>query len=643
MAMTMMASSSQSLPPAELPVIAGKPMARHGPCGFFKWFPELLRFPDIMSWLPATSPHLSGVSPPSAVPPSMQASSLGPGFSVLPVSQGKRTHKCGPDCTRDDCRCPSALRCPDLKCATHCVEDGGCLVHQAPTLDQDSCRREELDLPSQIDAEGFGYYELHKALSASLEGLEAPTPLPARVPSIHDILTAPPPLTSGSVQPLRPHHTILPMATPVAKMSKPPRITKQLDPMWEKDLCQYAQDDIESKRIAERRKEIERKSKQWFVLNWFDADHAPVKRQWVSDCKYFLFYQLVDDVELVASLGDNITKIEVFEDHLKQWIPASLSHPFVLESECHVFIRRLGVTECLDFDDLHTLSKESMHPAHLCLNIKRERDGVRLKLKVKRAQTPSEPEAQSDDVEIIEDSTQATPKPSVNALGKRRYQGTPESSPMTILLPPSTRPRLELDFDALRATSLSPMPPLTPSPVDLEFSSDSLLSAYSQSSMSSVDSVISMPRPSVIPVHVPTYKIKQVWPHGMYTCDMLVGFHQMDSPVLRKHYPQDVLFNLVFGVPFVRATYHQNCSAWANSQPLAPLAAILRGHECAGRTLEGLWTCYLASRRHVLGEKSKKNLGVLGDTYVVYNPFTSFVFVFVVVVVVVHSSRFVFM
>ncbi|KAG1846157.1 hypothetical protein C8R48DRAFT_779649 [Suillus tomentosus] len=462
-----------SLPPAELPVIAGtplwmtiplticqsdlngnagKPMARHGPCGFFKWFPELLRFPDIMARLPATSPRLSGVSPHSAVPPCTQASSLGPGFSVLPVSQGKRTRKRGPDGTRDNCRRPSTLQCPDLKCATHCIEDGGCLIHQAPTLYQDSCRCEELDLPSQIDAEGFGYYQLHKALSASLEGLEAPTPLPACVPSIHDILTAPPPLASGSVQPLRPHRTTLPMATPVAKMSKPPRITNQLDPMWEKDLRQYAQDDIESKRIAERRKEIERKSKQRFVLNWFDADHAPIKRQWVSDCKYFPFYQLVDDIELVASLGNNITKIEVFEDRLKQWIPASLSHPFVLESECHVFIRRLGVTECLDFNALHTLSKESMRPAHLRLNIKREHDGVRSKLKVKRAQTPSsdvqsdgveiveasEPEAQSDDVEIVEDSTQATPKPSVNALGKRRYQGTPKSSPMTILRPPST-------------------------------------------------------------------------------------------------------------------------------------------------------------------------------------------------------------
>jgi hypothetical protein len=115
-----------------------------------------------------------------------------------------------------------------------------------------------------------------------------------------------------------------------------------------------------------------------------------------------------------------------------------------------------------------------------------------------------------------------------------------------------------------------------------------------------------MPPPSVIPVHVPIYRGKQVWPRSMYTCDMLVGFRQMDSPVLRKHYPQDELFDLVFGVPFVRATYHQNHSAWVNSQRVPSLAKILRAHERAGRKLDGLWTCFLSERRHVLGEKSKK-------------------------------------
>ncbi|KAJ8592061.1 hypothetical protein M405DRAFT_75534 [Rhizopogon salebrosus TDB-379] len=89
----------------------------------------------------------------------------------------------------------------------------------------------------------------------------------------------------------------------------------------------------------------------------------------------------------------------------------------------------------------------------------------------------------------------------------------------------------------------------------------------------------------------------------MYTCDMIVGFRQMDSPVLRKHYGQEQLFSLVFsGVPFVRATYHDNRSAWANSH----VASILLAHNHAGRSPDGLWSCYKASRRHALGEKSKK-------------------------------------
>jgi hypothetical protein len=41
--------------------------------------------------------------------------------------------------------------------------------------------------------------------------------------------------------------------------------------MWEKDLWQRAQEEVESERVAERRKEMERKSKQRFILNWFDA------------------------------------------------------------------------------------------------------------------------------------------------------------------------------------------------------------------------------------------------------------------------------------------------------------------------------------------------------------------------------------
>ncbi|KAG1775787.1 hypothetical protein EV702DRAFT_1046677 [Suillus placidus] len=577
---------------------AGKPMARHGPCGFFKWFPELFNYPEILARIPRSfpSPQLSAVpAMPSAVPA---------------PSQSKRPQKRGPDCVRDLCRRPSALQCPEGKCAMHCTEDGGCTIHSAPILDDVT-----------LDAEGFGYYHLHQALSQSLvaDGLEAPPPLPAHVPSIHDLLTAPaptiPPLASTSARLPSPAR---PSTTPVSRMSKPPRITSQLDPLWQQDLQQRAQKELESTRVAEQRKEIERKSKQCFVLNWFDDDNTPVKRQWVSDCPYFPFYQLADDPELVTALGENITKIEVFEDRLKEWIPASLSHPLTLESECHVFIRRYGIADCHNFDELYNTSKESMRPAHLRTNMKLNRDRLRTAINATKQSSPqlASEHVESSEVEIVDesseveivDNTPVTPRPSTKALGKRpRWFSSPESSPAQsqTVQPPSSRPRLHLDlnfdFDSLRATSMSPMPPPSPSPVDSISSSDSLLLTHSTSSASSIDS--GEPKaPSVIPVFIPSYKGKHVWPRSMYTIDMAAGFRQMDSLLLRQHYSQEVLFGLIFSVPFVRATYHVNRLAWANTKN----TSLLLAHECAGRTLDGLWTCYLAARRDALGQTSKK-------------------------------------
>ncbi|KAG2338605.1 hypothetical protein BDR05DRAFT_1004050 [Suillus weaverae] len=370
--------------------------------------------------------------------------------SAVPApSQSKRPQKRGPDCVRDLCRRPSALQCPEGKCAMHCTEDGGCTIHSAPILDDVT-----------LDAKGFGYYHLHQALSQSLvaDGLEAPPPLPAHVPSIHDLLTAPaptiPPLASTSAHLPSPAR---PSTTPVSRMSKPPRITSQLDPLWQQDLQQC---------------EIKRKSKQCFVLNWFDDDNTPVKCQWVSNCPYFPFYQLADDPELVTALGENITKIEVFEDRLKEWIPASLSHPLTLKSECHVFIQRYGITDCHNFDELYNTSKESMHPAHLRTNMKLNRDRLHTAINATKQSSPQlasehvesseveivddTPATESSEVEIV-DNTPVTPRPSTKALGKRPcWFSSPESSPAQsqTVQPPSSHPHLHLDFDYFDSSGL---------------------------------------------------------------------------------------------------------------------------------------------------------------------------------------------
>ncbi|KAG2108674.1 uncharacterized protein F5147DRAFT_836934 [Suillus discolor] len=169
----------------------------------------------------------------------------------------------------------------------------------------------------------------------------------------------------------------------------------------------------------------------------------------------------------------------------------------------------------------------------------------------------------------------------------------------------------EDDFNSRRATSMSPMPLLVTSTF---FSS--IESVPSTSASVAVNDIrqpapplethqSAQASPSIIPVHVPIYdrgKPRRVWPQGMYTVDMVVGFQQMDIPKFRN-YGQEQLFRLIFGdTPFVKATYHENCKAWRET----PLT-ILEAHKQSGRTQDGLWSNCLAARRIALGLESKKH------------------------------------
>ncbi|KAG2340477.1 hypothetical protein BDR05DRAFT_1002477 [Suillus weaverae] len=147
----------------------------------------------------------------------------------------------------------------------------------------------------------------------------------------------------------------------------------------------------------------------------------------------------------------------------------------------------------------------------------------------------------------------------------------------------------EDNFNARCTTSLSPTPLLIQRPAPPLKTQQSAQAA-----------------PRIMPVHVPIYdcaKPRRVWPQGMYTVDMVVGFQQMDTPKLRSFYGQEQLFRLIFGdSPFVKATYHENHKAWCET-----LLTILETHKQSGRTQDGLWANCLASRRIALGLESKKH------------------------------------
>ncbi|KAG1801320.1 hypothetical protein EV424DRAFT_1545433 [Suillus variegatus] len=286
----------------------GKPMARHSSCSFYCWYPQLLASPHIMSLIQmsTTSP-----SPPSSQP--ITSSSSTTLAMLLPSStqpSSKRQCKRGEQCLGSFCTCPHALHCSRDLCLRHCCEAGGCHFHgfhDGLPLHGDDDEVHDDFLIEQSEDGGFGREELRQALNASLKDLGLPIPdIP--VPSIYDLISAPPApiprvqspnvpfeadLSSSPVLPALPH------TSSSRPMPKHPRIMQQMDPIW---------------------------------------DNAAVKVKWVSKCPYYPQWQLADNPELVASLGADIHKIEVYDEHLQCWIPTALTHTISLESGCNVFL-----------------------------------------------------------------------------------------------------------------------------------------------------------------------------------------------------------------------------------------------------------------------------------------------------------------
>lgn len=313
-----------------------------------------------------------------------------------------------------------------------------------------------------------------------------------------------------------------------------------------------------------------------------------MQSQWITTCLYYPQYRLSDDPDLVASL--NMDRIEIFDVDSQRWIGGPLNFDFTLKTDCHSFIRRLGVVCCQDFEVLLGQSKRQSRPGHLRHNMKGERDDVRAKLKARRGVFSEESDS---DIEII-------------SVRKRAREESIEISDCT-----STR----VCTDS-RILSLSPSPTcFSPPPTS------SLLSSLPKQGGSALltPTASSLPRdfssppppaqdstPTITQVQVPAYDHngREVWPAGMYTVDMAAGFRQMKDKHLRSLYLQPTMFRLVFGVPFVKGTYQDNLRAWQNTN-----TDILAQFENAGRTPEGLWTRYLAARRVALGAHSKRSSG----------------------------------
>ncbi|KAG6375796.1 hypothetical protein JVT61DRAFT_2649 [Boletus reticuloceps] len=615
----------------------GKPMARHFNCDFFRWFPKLCDSPCILAAIPLS-------------PRSPNPSTLSSSHSAAPVKSTKgRPRKQGKPCVGPFCKRRGALKCARVMCLKHCQEVvlGSCLFHSNGGHDADEDNYETpLDPPPPFveqqahglpsDAEESGLHNLHVALEVALtqRGIALPTSNEHLFPSLHDVLhgpltsqahtsiaiptqlsqapsasqSLPSPTTAALLSssslsqapsqslPLVPPVMVtlpppLPLPAHCGPTGRQPRITQQLDKLWMSDLATRAQNEVEAQKVAARRQEMEKQSRQRFCLHWFDQDNVPAQSQWISNCLYYPQYRLTDDPDLLASL--NMDRIEIFDMDSQRWIGAPLNFDFTLKSDCHLFLRRLGVVQCHDLDVLLAQLKQQSRPGHLRHNMKGKQDAVRTKLKGKHTIFSEESDS---DIEFI-------------SVRKRPREESIEISDRT-----PTRVRIDPHI-----LSLSPLPTcFSPPPISSQLSSlsspkggSSALLTPVASSLSGNDFLSLPPSVSEAPltitqVEVPAYDPNghEVWPAGMYTVDMAAGFRQMKEKHLRGRYLQPTLFRHVFGVPFIKGTYQDNLCAWQNTNP-----DILAQFERAGRTPEGLWAHYLAAQRVALGERSKRSSG----------------------------------
>lgn len=285
--------------------------------------------------------------------------------------------------------------------------------------------------------------------------------------------------------------------------------------------------------------------------------------------------------------------IEIFDMDSHRWIGAALNFDFTLKTDCHLFIRRLGVVQCQDFKVLLGQSKQQSRPGHLRHNMKGERDAVRGMLKARRGVLSEESEHDSD-LEIV-------------SVRKRVREGSIEIVDRT-----PTRVRMDPTIISLSpsSTCFSQSPTSSQLPVSPMRGTLAMLTPVDRSLPVEFSSPPPTPEartlPSIAQVQVPVYDShgRDVWPAGMYTVDMAAGFRQMKDRGLRARYLQPALFRQIFGVPFVKGTYQDNLRAWQTTS-----TAILDQFEKAGRTPEGLWARYLAARRVALGEHSKRSSG----------------------------------
>ncbi|KAG2336492.1 hypothetical protein BDR05DRAFT_953322 [Suillus weaverae] len=220
------------------------------------------------------------------------------------------------------------------------------------------------------------------------------------------------------------------------------------------------------------------------------------------------------------------------------------------------------VLNWFDTDDKPVDMQELVWPAHIHFNMKGKRSGVHAKLKHKCEHIiPSDLES---NVEIVEGGSLT-----LTATRKQKWQRDGPLCNVSLAITILIAIMVPINATAIYVTSR------------IFFIAIITISIVTITAFSNIHQTI----------------FQVVWPHSIYTVDMAAGFHQLDDPTLCGVLCQEELFQCIFEVPYVKATYYQNHWSWIEAD-----LKICEAHEQEKYAAGCLWKHFLHAHRIAMGK-----------------------------------------
>ncbi|KJA27630.1 hypothetical protein HYPSUDRAFT_197824 [Hypholoma sublateritium FD-334 SS-4] len=289
------------------------------------------------------------------------------------------------------------------------------------------------------------------------------------------------------------------------------------------------------------------------IVFWRRADFLPTILA-VHDCPRWPKWVLEDSVDLFPELrfdpqdAVSTRKLEFYSFYASQWVVCTSTFPHQVRKNGFLLLRRREIAgtleQCADFDVYKQLGTEAM--PHFRDNLAGERAGVQMALQSRHV-TPLNVLGSGD-----------TETGSIRRKRQREEDSDAEAGPSSW-----HEPRFATPFSVSSSS-----PPSSPSPAHL-------LPVTAQAPEAAPSSPLREIQLSTVPA--------KKWPETVFAVDMVRVFEQVDSPALKKEYPQlrERIF-AVLGHRVPESTFQEQRRHWSRASEQERVAIIKAGHSSSG-------------------------------------------------------------